>query len=134
MEEKQQLKELLERLDESNKKQARYAKWQCIFSVAAALSCLGLFLLVYTLMPQVETLAGQTQAVLTNLESISGQLAQTDLSSMVKNVDTLVTTTQEGVDQAMANLNAIDFVTLNETIRDLADVVEPLANFFNVFR
>ena len=134
MEEKQQLKELLERLDESNKKQARYAKWQCIFSVAAALSCLGLFLLVYTLMPQVETLAGQTQAVLTNLESISGQLAHTDLSSMVKNVDTLVTTTQEGVDQAMANLNAIDFVTLNETIRDLADVVEPLANFFNVFR
>ena len=134
MEEKQELKELLERLDESNKKQARYAKWQCIFSVAAALSCLGLFLLVYTLMPQVEALAGQTEAVLTNLETISTQLAQSDLSAMVKNVDTLVTTTQQGVDQAMTNLNAIDFVTLNETIQDLADVVEPLANFFNVFR
>lgn len=134
MVEKQELKELLERLDESNKKQARYAKWQCIFSVAAALSCLGLFLLVYTLMPQVEALAGQTEAVLTNLETISTQLAQSDLSAMVKNVDTLVTTTQQGVDQAMTNLNAIDFVTLNETIQDLADVVEPLANFFNVFR
>ena len=103
-------------------------------SGAAALSCLGLFLLVYTLMPQVEALAGQTEAVLTNLETISTQLAQSDLSAMVKNMDTLVTTTQQGVDQAMTNLNAIDFVTLNETIQDLADVVEPLANFFNVFR
>ena len=39
MDEKQNLQELLERLDASNRKQANYAKWQCIFSVAAAVSC-----------------------------------------------------------------------------------------------
>lgn len=31
MEEKKELQELLVRLDESNRKQAAYAKWQCVF-------------------------------------------------------------------------------------------------------
>jgi len=136
MEEKRELRELqelLERLDESNRKQAKYAKWQCILSVLAAISCLGLFVLVCTLMPQVEALTIQMETVLTNLEVVTDQLAGMDLGSMVENVDELVTTSQAGVEQAMKQLQEIDFNTLNKAIKDLADVVEPLAKFFNVF-
>jgi hypothetical protein len=50
-----------------------------------------------------------------------------DLGAMVQNVDELVVTTREG-------LGAIDFKMLNQAIEDLADVVEPLAKFFNVFQ
>lgn len=126
MEEKRDLQELLERLDESNRKQVSYAKWQCIFSVAATVCCVGLFVLVLSLMPEVRNLTGQMETVLTNLELVTDQLAGMDLGSMVRNVDELVVTTQEG-------LGAIDFETLNRAIQDLADVVEPLAKFFNVF-
>ena len=127
MEEKRDLQELLERLDESNRKQANYAKWQCIFSVAAAVCCVGLFVLVWNLMPEVRNLTAQMETVLTNLELVTNQLAGMDLGAMVRNVDELVVTTQEG-------LGAIDFETLNQAIQDLADVVEPLAKFFNVFQ
>ena len=127
MEEKKALQELLERLDESNRKQANYAKWQCIFSVAAAVSCVGLFVLIWVLMPEVRNLTKQMEIVLANLELVTSQLAGMDLGAMVRNVDELVMTTQEG-------LGAIDFGTLNQAIEDLADVVEPLAKFFNVFR
>jgi len=133
MDEKQELKELLERLDQSNRQQAKYAKWQCILSIAAAVCCVGLFVLVYALMPQVQALGGQMETVLTNLEIVTDQLAGMDLGSMVQNVDSLVTTSQAGVEEALGKLNAIDFVTLNQAIKDLADVVEPLAKFFNVF-
>jgi len=51
----------------------------------------------------------------------------------VDNVDSLVTTSQQSVRQITDKLNAIDFETLNLAIEDLADVVEPLAKFFNVF-
>ena len=44
----------------------------------------------------------------------------------------LVTTGQDGLEQMMARLNAVDFKSLNQAIRNLADVVEPLAKFFNV--
>lgn len=126
MEEKRDLQELLERLDESNRKQAKYAKWQCVFSVAAAVCCVGLFVLVWNLMPEVRNLTGQMETVLTNLELVTDQLAGMDLGAMVRNVDSLVVTTQE-------SLGAIDFETLNQAIQNLADVVEPLAKFFHVF-
>ena len=134
MEEKQDLQELRERLDRSNRQQARYARWQCIFSVAAAVCCVGLFVLVYTLMPQVRELTQQTESVLTNLEVVTDQLVGMDLGSMVSNVDDLVTTSQAGVEQTMDKLNAIDFEALNTAIANLSAVVEPLAKFFNVFR
>lgn len=133
MDEKQELQELLKRLDESNRKQAKYAKWQCIFSVIAALCCVALFVMVSTLMPQVRELTAHTETVLKHLEVVTAQLADMDLGDMIRNVDELVTTSQDSLAQMMAKLNTIDFESLNRAIGDLADVVEPLANFFNIF-
>jgi len=133
MEDKQELRELLERLDQSNRQQARYARWQCMFSILSAVCVIGLFVLVYTLMPQVQELSAQTQVVLSNLTQVTDQLADMDLGAMIENVDELVVTSQSGVDQAMRKLNQIDFDTLNQAISDLSDVVEPLASFFNIF-
>ena len=133
MEENKELQELLNRLDESNRQQAKYARWQCILSVASALCCVGLFVLVCRLMPQVQALTTQMETVLTNLEIVTEQLAGMDLGEMVRNVDELVVTSQAGVEETMAKLNSIDFDTLNRAIHNLADVVEPLAKFFSVF-
>ena len=134
MEEKQELQELLKRLDESNRQQAKYARWQCILSVAAAVCCVGLFVLVWQLMPQVRALTGQMETVLANLEIVTEQLAGMDLGEMVRNVDGLVAASQAGVEEAMSKLNSIDFEELNRAIGNLSDVVEPMAKFFQVFR
>ena len=144
MEEKQTLEKLLY-------KQNRYAKWQCILTAAAALCCVGIFVLALTLMPQIQAVTEHMNTVLTDLEAVTGQLegemdtilsnlntvtdelARADLEGMVADVDSFVTTGQEAVEQATEKLNIIDFETLNQAIEDLADVVEPLAKFFNVF-
>ena len=144
MEEKQTLEKLLH-------KQNRYAKWQCILTAAAALCCVGIFVLALTLMPQIQAVTEQMNTVLTDLEAVTGQLegemdtilsnlntvtdelARANLEGMVADVDSFVTTGQEAVEQATEKLNIIDFETLNQAIGDLADVVEPLAKFFNVF-
>ena len=144
MEEKQTLEKLLY-------KQNRYAKWQCILTAAATLCCVGIFVLVLTMMPQIRAVTAQMNTVLTDLEAVTGQLegemdtilsnlntvtdelARADLEGMVADVDSFVPTGQEAVEQATEKLNIIDFETLNQAIEDLADVVEPLAKFFNVF-
>lgn len=133
MEEKKELQELLARLDESNRKQARYAQLQCIMTAVMAVCFIALFVLVCNLMPQLQALTVQTENVLTNLEAVTDQLAGMDLGSMVKNVDELVSTSQTGVEEAMEKLNSLDFDALNKAIRDLSSVVEPLSRFFNVF-
>lgn len=126
MDDKQTLQKLME-------KQNQYAKWQCILTAAAAVCCLGVFVLVFTVLPQIRGVAGQMEAVLTDLEAVTEELAQADLKGMAADVDAFVTTGQSAVEQATEKLNVIDFETLNRAIEDLADVVEPLAKFFNVF-
>ena len=52
-----------------------------------------------------------------------------DLSQMVENINGLVTTSQSGVEEALSKINDIDFSTLNQAVKDLSDVVNPLADF-----
>ena len=136
---------------EENKKMTVFARWQCIFTAVAAVCCVGVFAVILTVVPQVRAVAGQLETVLTDLETVTGtlngeldtiltnldtvtrELAAADLEGMVADVDAFVTTGQSAVEQATEKLSIIDFETMNKAIADLADVVEPLARFFNVF-
>jgi len=138
MEDKQNVLEQLEKL---SRKQVRFARIQCIFSIAAAVCCLVLVVSVVRILPQfsqaagqVQSLAGQAETVLTNLEGVTQELAQADIGSVVTNVDTLVTASQSGIEEAMEKISAIDIEALNQAIEDLNKVIEPLAKMAKIFR
>lgn len=133
MEEKKELQEWMDRLEKFNHQQAKYAKLQCLFTLVAAVCCVSLFVLVYVKLPAMQEVVVTMETVLENLETVTNQIAEVDFGAMVKNVDDLVVTSQAGVEQAMDQISAIDFKTLNQAIKDLSDVVAPLAKFFNVF-
>ena len=52
---------------------------------------------------------------------------------MINNVNRLVTSSQQDVEDALSKVNAIDFDSLNKAIKDLSDVIAPLAKFVNLF-
>ena len=140
MDTNQEMLELMKQMETQNRQQARYAKLQCIFSLVALVCCVVLLIAVVRVVPQVqqlashvEELAGQAEVVLNNLEVVTNELAAADLGGMVTNVDTLVTGSQQGLEQALEKINGIDIEVLNKAIQDLADVVKPLAKFFNSF-
>lgn len=141
MENDQRMLELLERMEKANRKQVVYARAQFIFSLVAAVCCVLLLLTGMKVLPKLQETAAQAELVLTNLELVTTELAGADLSGMVENVDALVSnvdglvsTSQSGVEQTMEKINAIDFGALNDAIKDLSDVIEPLAKFFNTFK
>lgn len=141
MEHDQRMMELLERMEKANHKQVVYARLQFIFSAVAALCCIVLLLAGLKVLPQLQEAATQAETVLSNLETVTTELAQSDLSGMVANMDTLVAnvdglvgTSQTGVEETMKKINAIDFDALNQAIKDLSDVIEPIAKFFNTFK
>ena len=141
MDNNQKLMDLLEQMEKANRKQVAYARLQFIFSVIAAICCILLLLAGVKVLPQLQEAVLQAETVLTNLETVTTELAQADLIGMVENVDALVTnvdglvgTSQEGVEQTMAKINANDFDALNDAIKDLSDVIEPIAKFFNTFK
>lgn len=149
MEENKELTALLEKIEENSRKQARYAKWQCMFSVVAVILCVAVLGCILYLLPMLNDVAVQAETVMRNIGQVSAQLAQADwqglisdletvsnqmananLGSIVEEVNGLVQSSQESLEQTMEKFNSIDFDTLNKAINDLSKVVEPLAKLF----
>ncbi len=133
MEQTDKLLEVLERIEKANRRQVRLTRLLCVFLLVSALCCGAALLLVYDLLPQLTVIMDQLETVLSNLETTTRQLSALDLEGMVANVDTLVTTGQQSLEQTMQKVNSLDFETLNEAIKDLQAVIEPLARFFKAF-
>ena len=139
MEEKD-IREILERLDKSNRQQVRYARLQSVLAILAALCFIALVFVVGSVVPQLmdfaseaENLLGQAELVLTNLEEVTQELTELEFAQMVEDVDALVSSSQAGLEQTLEKVNSIDIEKLNEAIDGLAKVVEPLTKFFKVF-
>ena len=133
MEENRELMELLRQIRRSNRIQTIVCSVICVFALIASLFCVILSVKVYDMLPQLNGVFAQMETVLTNLEETTRQLAKVDLQTMVQDVDALVVTGQQSLEQTMEKLDAIDFKALNKAIGDLSAVVEPLAKFFKVF-
>lgn len=133
MEENKKMLELLKQIEKNSRQQTRAARLQCVLALVAAVFCVGVFVLVYNFLPQVDAVVTQMQTVLGNLEATTQELAELDLQGIADGIDTLVSSGQEGLAQTMEKLNSIDTATLNKAIKDLADVVEPLAKLANRF-
>ncbi len=94
-----------------------------------------------TLIADAGTTVGNVNRVVTdagttigNLNRITSDIVNNDVDGMLKNINTLVSDTTAGVNGTMDKLNSIDFEQLNTAIKDLADVIQPLADFFGRFR
>ncbi len=134
MEEKKEMLELLQKIESSTRKQARSSRLQCILVLVAAVCCVAVCLMLLGVLPRVNGVIGQMETVLSNLEQTTQQLAEADLQGMVTDMDALVATGQQSLEQTMEKLNAVDFEALNRAIQDLAEVIEPLAKLVKAFK
>lgn len=134
MEENREILELLQSIEKTNRQQLRTGQLQCLFSLIAAAFCGAAFVLVFQFLPQLTDVTARMQTVLGNLEQVTQQLSAIDMAGMVADVDALVTTGQQGLNQAIEKITALDIDTLNQAIQDLADVIEPLAKLNSMFR
>lgn len=141
MDQDQKMLQLLERLENANRKQVVYARLQFIFTVVAAICCVVLLLIGMKVLPRLQEAAVQAETVLRNLQTVTTELATSDISGMVENVDSLVTnvdglvtSSQAGVELTLEKIKAIDFDALNDAIKDLSDVIDPIAKFFKKYK
>ena len=140
MDHDQELIRLLESIEKTNRKQAVFARFQVIISVLLVLCCVVLLIAGFTILPKIQAIITEAENVVLNMELLTTELAKTnvtdvinDIEALVSNVDELVSTSQTGVEQTMTKINAIDFDALNNAIRDLSNVIEPLAKVVKRF-
>ena len=117
MNQQNELQSILERMDKYSRKQLLHARLQTVFSIVCALFCGILLLKLLQFIPQLESLVAQAEVLLRDLNAVTKELAKLDLSLMVENINDLVTTSQSGVEEALAQLTAqVD--ALLRSIRD----------------
>ena len=145
--EEREIREILEKLEKTNRQQVKYARLQSALAILAALCFIALVFAVGSIMPQMldfaaqaqdiateaEVLLEQAEVVMTNLEQVTEELTELEFAKMVNDVDQLVATSQQGLEETLEKMNSIDIEKLNEAIDGLAKVVEPLTKFFKVF-
>lgn len=133
----EEFRDMLEDLRKSNQEQADYAKRAWIMSLISTIAVMivAVFIIVYGafLMPKVNRMLAEAETSLQNIETITNEVAKVDFEGLIDDVGGLVTTTEKDLEKTMEKIDAIDFEELNQAIKDLGDVIEPLANFFNGF-
>ncbi len=135
---KQELpEETLRRLEETERERSRYVRMQFYLSaVTAACSVMVLAILMaayVTVVPDVQKTSEEIRTAAESLNRISSQLSEAELDQMVRNVDRMALTSEESVREALEKIQAIDIDELNRAIQGLSDVVQPFADFMNLF-
>ena len=125
--------ELLARLEKSSRQQALFTKILCILCAVLLICSLVTTAAVAGAAGQITKLAEDAKFVLDNLDTVTWELANADIGSMVENMGALAADSQAIVESAMKKLDAINLEALNQAIEDLADIVEPLAKISNFF-
>jgi len=142
------IQEIMLRIERNSRRQTNFARFQCFSTIIITVCFVAIVAFVLIAMPKItemvtraEGLITQAETVMNNLEVTSEALSKMDLTALtedmvvlVDNVNELVTTSQEGVQQTLEKINMIDFEGLNQAIKDLSDVIEPLAKFVNTFK
>ena len=132
--------EQLAKLLENSEKQLFYSRIRSIAAVVTALCILCALVMVVPAL--LRTAAGADAVIaqasssitladeaITDVIEMSGAITEMGLS-----MDDFIAENAEAVSSLMKEIEAIDFEGLNKSIKDLVDVVEPFARFFNRFQ
>lgn len=116
---------LLKDIQEQGKKKIFWSRISaCLLAVFVAVFAIS----AATLVPRATQTLDTANARLNSLETTI-----TKLETALDSITALTEDTAISLDEAMSNLNSVDFEGLNDAIRDLGDVVSPLASFFGRF-
>ena len=96
----------------------------------ALVSVEGLLTQVDGLLGEVNGMMDDVDTVMNNASIVTDNLAKTDLTSMLNNVNELVVEAESSIADAMTQVNAIDIESLNGAIDNLGKIVAPLAKLF----
>lgn len=151
--ENQELLELLQKMLKENedankqlKKQLLYSK---IFACAGCVLAVIMAVVFLRIVPPLLVTMDTAVEAMNQASDAMGQATQTlelvdetlailddalnDFSGLFEEQG-LVVQSSEALSEAMEKIESMDIVSLNEAIRNLGEVVEPLANFFGRFR
>lgn len=123
--EQDKMTEIMEEMKKNSQKSLIHHRIQTALLLVFVLSIL-------VLLPSVFSTLHSAQVALTHVD-----VAITEMETALQSVEVLADdagTAVTSAETALQKINEIDIDTLNDAIKDLSDVVQPMADFFSVFK
>lgn len=132
--------EVLKTLLKKQNKQLFYTRISSIamviFVAVMTITCITVVPTVMKTVDRANDIMIQAQNILEDvdesLEAVDKMTAE--ITSAASGINTMVDDNAGVMSDAMNKINGVDFEGLNSAIKDLQDVIEPMANFMNKFR
>ena len=102
-----------------------------IIAGCSALTFLVLLICALVVVPKAVGLMGTAQSTLDNLQTVTEDLMELNLSGPVQGINDNTTRAMQDVSDSMNRIEAIDIETLNSAIKDLGESVENLNRIFS---
>lgn len=123
--------ELLEDIKKSNNRDMKYQRVSMVLMLIFVVAVLALI-------PSIVSTLDTAKATLLHMNDAITQIetALDSVETALESVDELTAEGElamQGMEEALQKVNQFDIETLNGAIKDLSEVVEPMAKFFNVF-
>ncbi len=128
-----------ELLIELLKEQKKASKRSLITAVSLVAIALIFGAAVLIIVPKVNATLNNAYQAIDNIEAVvanadkaigSVEKSLDGIDKMVKNVDKVVVDNTDSVSKTVERMSSIDITALNKSIKDLSDIIEPLAKFF----
>ena len=138
MEEKKNIEEMNERelLAELIRLQAKSSKsGKILVAIMSVIVAIVIATAIIVLPPALRIL-NETNTLVTSAEQTIGEVDVMikGIQNVTGGISELVEDNREAVTESVLKLKDIDIESLNKSIKEFADVLEPLANFFNLWK
>ena len=139
----EQNRDTMEKILKYTKKQYRMSVLTALFTIAmTAVVSVTAFLLVpkvtklvadiNRLTAPMEEMMGPIGEAADSMKKVAKEMEDIDFKGMSKDVGELVVNANESISEAMKKVEALDIDSLNQSIQELHQVLEPLSRFFSV--
>jgi hypothetical protein len=121
------------------KEQKKTSRRSLITAASLVAICLIIGVAVLVIVPKVVDTLSNAYKAIDNIQTVvvnankaidSVETSLDGLDVMIKNIDKVVVDNTDSVGKAVDRVSNIDIATLNKSIKDLSEIIEPLAKFF----
>lgn len=123
--EQDKILELLENMKKSSQKNLMYQRITTVLMLVFVLAVLALVPTAFSTLNSAKTALDHMDEAITEMET-----ALESVEDLADDAETAITSAET----ALEKVGEIDIETLNEAITDLSDVVEPMSEFFGMFK
>lgn len=123
--EQDKILELLEDMKKSSQKNLMYQRITTVLMLVFVLAVLALVPTAFSTLNSAKTALDHMDEAITEMET-----ALESVEDLADDAETAITSAET----ALEKVGEIDIETLNEAITDLSDVVEPMSEFFGMFK